>query len=552
MFTIFFKILITNFFYIILGNLTYKFFFKYKNPNTIDNSILGLIFFCFISLLINFFFPLNIIVNSSVIFLIIIIFIIKKVSLSKKDLFFLFQSSLVCFLLILYDTEFRPDAGLYHIPFVQILNESNIIIGLSNLHERFGHISIIQYLSAINFNLFTDKIGIILPLASFCVFLYFYFFYDIYKLIKKKEGFSYGKIFSLFIIIYITYKINRYGEFGNDAPAHLFIFYLISKFIYFKKNDYQNANLIYLYSVFAFLNKVFFIFAFLLPFFIFLKNKTLFKKMLLSFPSIFLLLWFLKNILISGCLIFPMKNTCFDSLKWTNMNKIESHHILAEAWAKSWPQNKNKNITIKNFSQNFNWIEAWSSKHFPYIVKIFFPYISMIFFLLIFFNYNNSTRKNNLNILINNQKYLTLALLAILGVGSFFLKYPIYRYGYSYMIIFSFLALSPLYNNINVKKYIHTNKIIFTLCLVVFFSKQYHRIYIYSEERTMLHEHIFIKDEIIKKNYEKVELSDLFVVFLSKDECFYYVAPCTNYMSNLNSLKSEKKFIFNTLFNNYK
>ena len=224
MFTIFFKILITNFFYIILGNLTYKFFFKYKNPNTIDNSILGLIFFCFISLLINFFFPLNIIVNSSVIFLIIIIFIIKKVSLSKKDLFFLFQSSLVCFLLILYDTEFRPDAGLYHIPFVQILNESNIIIGLSNLHERFGHISIIQYLSAINFNLFTDKIGIILPLASFCVFLYFYFFYDIYKLIKKKEGFSYGKIFSLFIIIYITYKINRYGEFGNDAPAHLFIF----------------------------------------------------------------------------------------------------------------------------------------------------------------------------------------------------------------------------------------------------------------------------------------------------------------------------------------
>ena len=53
----------------------------------------------------------------------------------------------------------------------------------------------------------------------------------------------------------------------------------------------------------------------------------------------------------------------------------------------------------------------------------------------------------------------------------------------------------------------------------------------------MLHEHIFIKNEITKKNYERVELSDLFVVFLSKDEYFYYVSLCTNYKSNLNNLK---------------
>ena len=48
---------------------------------------------------------------------------------------------------------------------------------------------------------------------------------------------------------------------------------------------------------------------------------------------------------------------------------------------------------------------------------------------------------------------------------------------------------------------------------MVFFSKQYHRIYGYLEERNILYEHIFIKDEITKKNYERVELSDLFVVF---------------------------------------
>ena len=40
---------------------------------------------------------------------------------------------------------FRPDAGLYHLPFTKILNEEKLILGLSNLHFRFGHTSILQY-----------------------------------------------------------------------------------------------------------------------------------------------------------------------------------------------------------------------------------------------------------------------------------------------------------------------------------------------------------------------------------------------------------------------
>ena len=157
-----------------------------------------------------------------------------RLKLQKIDYLFISICSLLSFLIILYDNEYRPDAGLYHLPYIQILNEQNILIGLTNIHTRFGHISIIQYLSAFNLNIFTNKMGIIIPISVIFSFIYLYFIYDIYKLLSKKDQFSLGKVFSVFIIIYISYKINRYSEFGNDAPAHLMFFYFISKFIYLK------------------------------------------------------------------------------------------------------------------------------------------------------------------------------------------------------------------------------------------------------------------------------------------------------------------------------
>ena len=57
----------------------------------------------------------------------------------------LFYSILVT-IIFLFDRFYRPDAVLYHLPFVKILNEEKIIFGLFNLHARFAHVSIIQYI----------------------------------------------------------------------------------------------------------------------------------------------------------------------------------------------------------------------------------------------------------------------------------------------------------------------------------------------------------------------------------------------------------------------
>ena len=248
----FFKVLITVSFYTILGKLIVYKIFRNDKSNLIDTSIIGVIFASIIPLIVNFFFPLSLINNSIIFILIFFIFFILRFKLQKVDYFFILIVTILSFAIIIFDNEYRPDAGLYHLPYTQILNEQNIAIGLTNLHTRFGHISVIQYLSAFNYNILTKKIGIIIPISIIFSFIYLYFLYDIYKLIYRKDKLSLGKIFSIFILIYISYKINRYSEFGNDAPAHLMFFYFISKFIYFKKHSFKDAKRTYLYVVYLF------------------------------------------------------------------------------------------------------------------------------------------------------------------------------------------------------------------------------------------------------------------------------------------------------------
>jgi hypothetical protein len=262
---------------------------------------------------------------------------------------------------------------LYHLPYISIINDNKIIFGLSNIHFRFGHVSILQYTSAINNNYLFLNNGISIPLASIVSFFYLYFFSDIWQIFKKK-CISLSNFFSLFIIIYITFKISRYSEFGNDAAAHLSVFYLMH---YLLKNNVKKLNLqkILLISVFTFINKPTLGLVFIAPIVIFiLQNNFKIKKIcfiLFSFPTFFLYLWLIKNIIISGCGIYPVKITCIKSLPWTNIQKVIMISNESEAWSKAWPDRINKNITIEEFKKNFNWVDTWSKKHLKYILNIF-------------------------------------------------------------------------------------------------------------------------------------------------------------------------------------
>jgi len=541
--------ILTNFVYFCSGSL-FIFDKKFDFHSQFYIYFIGVILISSISLILNFFTPLTPLINSIFYASIIVAFLIKKkFILNKKNISFLLISSLVTFLLIIFSTINRPDAGLYHLPYTSVINESKIIFGLNNIHFRFGHISILQYLAAINNNYLFSENGITVPLASVISFFYLYFFYDVWKVLTKKEPPNLSNFFSLFIVIYIAFKIARYSEFGNDAVAHLSFFYLISCLL--KSNIKEiNFNKILLISVFTFINKPTLGLVFIAPIVIFFFQNSFKLKIfysLFSLPALLLYLWLIKNIIVTGCAIYPIKITCIANLPWTNIQQAVNANIESDAWSKGWPDRIDNNISMQEFIKNFSWLYVWSKKHLKYILNIIIPYIIILLFVTLYIQIKFK------NVIIKSKKDLNVGYFLCLitsgvGIFSFLFFFPLYRYGYSYIVtLISLLFIFIIKNKLTVKENIPIFKFIFISCFIIIIAKQGIKIF-YNYKNTPWPNIYTLdsNDKIYQKTKIKIN-NDFFYYLADKGDqlCMYSKSPCTSYRAeNLkHSLKKTYSFL---------
>ena len=468
----------------------------------------------------------------------------------KKNFFKLFLISLVSTFFIIYSNINRPDAALYHLPYVSYLNEHKIIFGLNFIHFRFALTSINQYLSAINYNYFFGINGISVPLSIFSLTIIFYFWERVIFFIKE-QNFTLEFFFILFASIFISYKMNRYSGYGNDNTTHLLYFFLISLLL---NTDYKkNFDLISFIVIFIFLNKNSYILTLLIPVVYFFKNKIninkieIIKKLFAPY-TLMLFLWLLKNIIISGCIIYPLTKTCFTNIEWSEKKmNIKKEAIAAEAWAKAWPQ-YNGDLSQKKFNKNFNWVEAWSKTHLKKIIIILTPYILFlaVISLLIIFS------KNKKNFLHKDNDLQLLILLNVIFVIIFFLKFPLLRYGTSYLIsliILLFLSCIKKFNLLMINK---LSKILIIFIFTIFSAKQLVRIN-NNIEREYLNKpwpNIYsLDDNLIHKKNEFQKFEKL-KIYYSDRECAYSKAICGNYKPDKNfKIKKLKTYYFINLEN---
>ena len=170
----------------------------------------------------------------------------------------------------------------------------------------------------------------------------------------------------------------------------------------------------------------------------------------------------------SGCLLYPVKHTCFNNLIWTNETKAKNVSIQNEAWAKGWSDYKkdeNNKISQLDYSKNFFWIKTWSKNHLLKIFEILIPYLLFLIILFLIIRSNNKLK--------NVQRYIKiLILISLVGSLMWFLKVPVFRYGYSYFIIFISLIFAFSGNYISLKK--NSDKIfriVICILLLVFVLK---------------------------------------------------------------------------------
>ena len=203
---------------------------------------------------------------------------------------------------------------------------------------------------------------------------------------------------------------------------------------------------------------------------------------------------------------------------------------------------------MKSFSKDFNWVKAWSKKHLKYILNIIIPYflfISLIvFYIKIKFKSFIHVDEKDIKI-----KFALLLSTNIIGLVSFFFLFPVYRYGYSYLvstIILVFIIIiggrAYLIKNIPIFKYL----LIF--CTILILGKQVQKIYNNSSnERWPNIYTLDVNKTISKKN--KIKMKDDFFYYHSTENenlCMYSKSPCTTNLIDKN-IKHIKTYTYSFL-----
>lgn len=369
------------------GNGLFKFFLylrkkiskKEKNFHSDDLTffrlslpLIALFFIGNLSLLLNFFIPINIFVSIFLIFFPIVFNFhkIKDKIISFKlknfdfyrNIFRLFTATALS--LSTYSTGLAYDAGLYHLNNQYWIKSSSTVLGLSNLHFRYGYSSIIEYVST-NF-----WIGNNLIILHFISLVFIYVFFDFMYLLLNKSTLN-MQLFAIFVSIFGFLDNFGFGGGKNSfieiqgiakydtSFAITFSLCAVSFLIFQKNKNYQlTFHLFLLLSIFSiqmrptgYLLLIFWLQVIMSS----INQKELRRTIkLLSAYSLLVFVNLLKNIMVSGCLIFPIENLCIKSLSWyiPNSALIEQKSIRSVL------------VGYVPFENTINWFNRWIDK-FP-------------------------------------------------------------------------------------------------------------------------------------------------------------------------------------------
>lgn len=327
--------------------------------------------------------------------------------LSKKD-FYLILVGIIVMIIRTADTNIVPDSGYYHEQSILWIQKFGLILGLGNIHYPLSVNSSYFTLAAYHRFLLThdNLLGLI------CVLWMFRVFYET----KRKNVFA----LISFLLYMIAFK-RTISSASPDLPNGIFLWYVFYLVNYAK--DYTlkfRGVLAFLFSTFAISIKLLSVPILLVPLYFIFKHK-MWKEfipvvcwgLLLNIP------WFIRNICISGYLIYPFYKIDLFSVDWkipAKMVELESDYI--KAWSRIWMTPKEKLKEVLAMS-----VVEW----FPYWLKSYSFYYKPVMLLSIILVPINLLRWKN--------KMSMIGILVICLLFWFF-NAPDIRYGAFYIFIF--------------------------------------------------------------------------------------------------------------------
>lgn len=225
----------------------------------------------------------------------------------------------VMFLTSLYPKQY--DNYLYQAQMLRYYEEYGVVKGMGNISTRLGFNNSIYALMALysfkgiyGFSLHTVN-------SAFCVFFGIFAIHDICRIRKTKAYVSTG--LAAAVLAYVFYNAELLNCIGTDLSSNmmgLMIMLLSAREIEKREKDTFPYGLIALYIVYAVTIKVSMGMLGILvfyPAFMMIKKKE-WKRIGVFIPAGLLVLvpWLIRNVLISGWLIYPLPSLDLFDVKW--------------------------------------------------------------------------------------------------------------------------------------------------------------------------------------------------------------------------------------------
>lgn len=284
----------------------------------------------------NFFYPV-----SSSIFIIILaaIFAVGCLRLRREDINTLLLAVFFAVLLVPITSvmEAGADAGLYHIPHQLLMRDEKVIFGLANLHSRFGSNSFVEYISA------PLWIGEYFKLLSYNMSL---FVITLLMFLLQMARSANQSIAALGFITIIGLIINSNFDFeytSTDTPTGVLFaisfFYGLSLLLNKITVTTRQLQIFFLMAFMCFACKVsgvvIFMWVAMVLAMLALAKQIMLRSFLLAsiLPSFLMVVWLARGFVISGCLLFPLPESCFD-VYWNAKAAAIDNGSSVTAWAR--------------------------------------------------------------------------------------------------------------------------------------------------------------------------------------------------------------------------
>jgi hypothetical protein len=404
--------------------------------------LLGFFGVSFILMIIHFFIPITLIV-----YIFISLFSIyslslqrqklkkifsKKIFCGKKQLLFL-PLLLICGLILLFhsiDPNYEFDLGLYHLQNINWYQTNAIVPGLGNLHCRLAFNSNWFLLESLFGNRFVFRQPIF-PINA--VIIYSFITFALASIDKFENNFLSGKTV-FFIFVFSAFTIFSYANSSsNDKPCDILIWIIIYLFINKVENHSINkwdkySWVMIILSVFAFTIKVSSAVLFLLIGVHILiaykhQKRPVIASLLISIC--YLTIWFIRNLIISGTIVFPIPFLQIPFFDWSiPKNLIYQLITIINLWA---IKGHSYSYTVASMSFIEKFI-LWQTKRTIFFNAILFSgFIGSITYLI--FDVGKSIKHKSI-FKIEQIAYPLLDIYFVLAITYWYFSAPDPRFAY--------------------------------------------------------------------------------------------------------------------------